>query len=78
MSSLTLNQSVMNNSSSTSVPTKEQLDKINQLAADGYKYNKAKSISAAGVVLEKGDDLWFFDLDGGIMHNPQCLSFIVH
>lgn len=52
-------------------PTPEQDKKIQELWNQGYRWNKEKSIASAGVVLEKGDDLWFFGLDGEIMHNPD-------
>lgn len=53
------------------IPTPEQLAKTDALRADGYIWNQQKSISAAGVVMEKGDDMWFFGLGGEIMHNPE-------
>lgn len=57
--------------------TKEQLDKIAGLKILGYKWNKAKSLSAVGVIFEKEDDLWFFGLNGEIMHNPDSLTISV-
>lgn len=56
------------------MPTQEQLTKINQLRSEGYIWNKQKSISAAGVILEKGEDFWFFGLSGEILHNPEGWS----
>lgn len=59
------------------IPTTEQLNKIDELEVQGYKWNKPHSVSAAGVVLDKGKvgdsdyDFWFFGLDGEIMHNPK-------
>lgn len=55
-------------------PTQEQDDKIQSLERDGYVWDKQKSISAAGVVLTKGKDLWFFGMNGEIMHNPQSVT----
>lgn len=55
----------------------QQIAEIDKLRADGYVWNKAKSTSSAGVVLEKGDDLYYFSLDGEIMHNPQSMSFSI-
>lgn len=55
-------------------PTKEQLDKTNELLSQGYIWDREKSISSAGVVLTKGDDLWWFGLNGEIMHNPDSIT----
>lgn len=52
------------------IPTEEQTAKINKLQQDGYKWDKQMSISAAGVILRKGEDIYFFGLDGEILHNP--------
>jgi hypothetical protein len=52
-------------------PTKEQNDKVEELRIDGYVWDQKDSISAAGVVMRKGEDIWFFGLEGEIMHNPQ-------
>ena len=54
-------------------PTKEQDEKMQSLQRQGYKWNQQKSISAAGVILEKGEDFWFFGLSGEILHNPEAL-----
>lgn len=51
-------------------PTKEQVDKIDALKLDGYVWNQKDSISAAGVVMDKGSDRWFFGMQGEIIHNP--------
>ena len=52
--------------------TKEQSEKIDELIASGYSWDKEWSISAAGVVLKKSkDDFWFFGMHGEIMHNPN-------
>jgi len=51
--------------------TKEQHEKIEELQKQGFKWNKSKSISACGVVLEKDNDIYFFGLNGEILHNPQ-------
>lgn len=59
------------------IPTKEQLDKTDELRAQGYIWNQAKSISACGVVMEKDNDIWFFGLGGEIMHNPEGLTIKV-
>jgi hypothetical protein len=53
------------------LPTPEQDKKMQELIKQKYKWNKEKSAASAGVVLEKGNDLWFFGLDGEIMHNPD-------
>jgi hypothetical protein len=53
--------------------TEEQNDKIWELGMLGYQVNEPKSISAAGLVMERGSDLWFFGLGGEIMHNPDGL-----
>jgi hypothetical protein len=55
----------------------EQEAKIDELRLQGYIWNKHKSGASAGVVLEKGDDLWYFSLDGDIMHNPESLTIQV-
>jgi hypothetical protein len=52
------------------IPTQEQTDKIEVLKKNGYVWNQQESIAAAGVVMRKGKDFWFFGLDGEIMHNP--------
>lgn len=52
----------------TDGPTQAQITKIDQLRADGYIWNQRDSISAAGVVMDKGDDRWFFGLSGEIEH----------
>src|SRR5687768_8764010 len=51
--------------------TPEQGKKIEELQNQGYKWNKEKSAAAAGVILEKREDIWFFGLGGEIMHNPD-------
>lgn len=62
------------NSNRLAMPTQEQINKIEELQQQGYKWDKQKSISAAGVVLTKGSDLYFFGLQGEIMHNPTGYS----
>ncbi len=47
-------------------PTKEQTDKITELQAQGYKYNESLTISFSAVILNKGEDLCIFGLDGTI------------
>lgn len=47
-------------------PTQEQKDKLKELSDQGYKVDIKDSISACGVVLKKGNDTWFFGLDGEI------------
>jgi len=56
--------------------TIEQHKKMNELINEGYQWNQQKSISAAGVILDKGEDFWFFGLSGEIEHNPQALLTI--
>lgn len=56
--------------------TPEQSKKIEELQSQGYVWNKQKSISAAGVILEKGEDFWFFGLSGEMEHNPTPLLSI--
>lgn len=52
-------------------PTTEQLDKMEEISFQGYKWDRAKSLSSCGVVMMKGDDMYFFGLTGEIMHNPE-------
>lgn len=52
-------------------PTQAQLDKIDQLKQQGYDWDTQLSISYAGVVMRNNKDIWVFDLDGGIHHNPK-------
>jgi hypothetical protein len=54
--------------------TPEQRKRIDELTAQGYVWDKEDSAAAAGVVLKKGEDTWFFGLGGEIMHNPQGLT----
>lgn len=61
------------------IMTQEQwLDKcdarIQELAKQGYKWDKQLSISYAGVVLKKGTDLYVFDLEGNEYHNPETIK----
>ena len=49
-------------------PTPEQTAKTEELLAKGYIWNKQDSISAAGVVMDKDNDRWFFGLSGEIEH----------
>lgn len=58
-------------------PTKEQLEKTEELRKQGYVWDKNMSIACAGVVMKKGDDIWIFDLEGGIHHNPQMVRIQV-
>ena len=58
-------------------PTKAQVAKIEELKTQGYSFNKDKSLAAAGVIMDKGDDLWFFGLDESIEHNPEYISIIL-
>lgn len=53
------------------VSMNKQLDKIAALDKLGYKWDKTMSLQAAGVVMRKGEDIWFFGLDGSITHNPK-------
>ena len=57
--------------------TPEQRKKIEELMAQGYVWDKEDSVAAAGVVLKKGKDTWFFGLGGEIMHNPDVAQEIV-
>lgn len=54
--------------------TPEQQKKIEELVANGYIWNKEDSVAAAGVVLDKGKDRWFFGLSGEIIHNPDQIA----
>ena len=51
-------------------------DRLNYLQSIGYKWNKEKSIAAAGVWLEKGNDFYLFDLEFNEYHNPPALLSI--
>lgn len=44
-----------------------------------YEWNKQKSVSAAGGVLERKSDgdFWFFGFDGELMHNPNGIRIDV-
>jgi hypothetical protein len=57
-----------------SIPTNAQMAKMYEVRNSGYRLNEEKSLSAAGVIMEKGDDFWFFGLDGEILHNPVGYS----
>lgn len=57
--------------------TKDQDNKVWELSVMGYQGNLAKSVAAAGLVMEKGDDFWFFGLGGEIMHNPDGITIKV-
>jgi len=57
-------------------PTQEQLQKIEEIKKQGYTWNKSKSIAAAGVIFEKGEDFYPFGMDGEIEHNPKPLLSI--
>jgi CRISPR/Cas system CMR subunit Cmr6 (Cas7 group RAMP superfamily) len=54
-----------------------QLDKIEEIKQQGYTWNKALSTSYAAVVMNKGNDIWVFDLDGEIHHNPHIVRIPV-
>lgn len=56
---------------SVQYPTTEQINKIDELKAQGFTWDQDKSISAAGVIMTKGDKEWFFGLQGEIMENPN-------
>jgi hypothetical protein len=58
-------------------PTKEQLDKLVELKKKGYVWDKQMSISCAGVVYKKGEDIWIFDLEGGIHHNSGLQMLLI-
>lgn len=60
-----------------SLGTQEQHDKMHDLLCSGYTWNRIRSLCAAGVILEKGSDFWFFGLDGEIMHNPEGYAVTV-
>lgn len=55
-------------------PTPEQDRKIQELQREGYTWNKQRSLSAVAVILDKGEDFWFFGLDGSIEHNPYGIK----
>ena len=55
-------------------PTAEQDSKMKQLMKQGYMWDKPMSASSAAVVLRKGNDLWFFGMQGEIDHNPQITT----
>lgn len=48
-------------------------DRISYLKSEGYVWDKSLSISCAGVVLVKGDDMYLFDLEFNEYHNPELL-----
>lgn len=52
----------------------QQIEKILELEKQGYMWNREKSILAAGVVYIKGKDLYFFGLNGEILHNPDGIT----
>jgi hypothetical protein len=54
--------------------TKQNDAKIQQLWRDGYYWDKQMSCSAAGVIMRKGGDIYFFGLDGEVLHNPKGFS----
>ena len=56
--------------------TTEQEEKIKSLILLGYTWDKAHSVSAAGVVMRRLTDFYFFGLDGSITHNPDALLHI--
>lgn len=56
------------------IPTQEQLVKTDELRDAGYIWDKQLSMSVAGVALVKGKDIWIFDLEGGIHHNPELTT----
>lgn len=58
----------------TELPTKEQDVKMTELKEKGYYWDKRMSIASAGVMLRKGIDIWFFGLDGEIMHSPEGIT----
>jgi len=58
-------------------PTPEQEAKTEELRKIGYTWDKNKSTAACGVVLTKGDDLYFFGLSGEILHNPDGITIKV-
>jgi len=51
--------------------------KMTELRDSGYEWDKALSISYCGVVLtklvDKQLDIWVFDLEGGLHHNPDTV-----
>lgn len=48
--------------------------RIQALQKEGYVWDQDLSISYAGVVLRKGDDLYVFDMEGNEHHNPEGIS----
>ncbi len=48
--------------------------RIQALQKEGYVWDQDLSISYAGVVLKKGDDLYVFDMEGNEHHNPEGIS----
>lgn len=54
-------------------PTAEQTAKVEELKELGYTWDKEHSAMACGVVMAKGNDIWFFGLTGEIIHNPDKL-----
>ena len=58
----------------SNVPTRAQLDKVFKLRAEGYTWDRGHSIAACGIILKKGNDFYFFGLNGEIMHNPEALK----
>lgn len=55
----------------------EQSKKLHELEAQGYTFDEHMSIAACGVVMAKGNDVYFLGLEGEIMHNPDGLKPIV-
>lgn len=47
--------------------------KISSLKLDGYIWDKQLSISYVGVVMRKGKDIYVFDMEGNVHHNPETL-----
>lgn len=52
-------------------PTQEQKDKLEELLAQDYIWDIEKSAASAGVILIKDNDVYFFGLDGTIVHDPE-------
>ncbi len=58
--------------------TPEELSRKNDARiSEGYEWDKALSISYAGVVLRKGNDIWVYDMEGGQHYNPAGMRIDV-
>lgn len=47
---------------------------MKKLQSKGYVWDKKLSVSYAGVVLRLGTDLYIFDMEGNVHHNPETIT----